>query len=229
VSPGASLSGAFTALATAGLAAAATTPPESQASLCWSCRQRRAKPGVGGGVRGGGFGPPPPHEGQISTLPPSNLRLSQSCQALRLSWATPESGQNFSAFKACSRRQVVTGSASAGHTAKQNPRARRQLPDSRESWPLAAATNRARTQAGHSESPWPRVADKLGKEQPQRPAEGKSKRVQQTLNQSVCSADPAREFNPPAPAIKSFCGWIVKTWQLVQQLLDKHPQTCSCT
>jgi hypothetical protein len=132
VSPGASLSGAFTALATAGLAAAATTPPESQASLCWSCRQRRAKPGVGGGVRGGGFGPPPPHEGQISTLPPSNLRLSQSCQAL--SWATPESGPNFSAFKACSRRQVVTGSASAGHTAKQNPRARRQLPENRGHW-----------------------------------------------------------------------------------------------
>ena len=154
MSPGASLSGAFTALATAGLAAAATTPPESQASLCWSCRQRRAKPGVGGGVRGGGFGPPPPHEGQISTLPPSNLRLSQSCQAL--SWATPESGPNFSAFEACSRRQVVTGSASAGYTAKQNPRARRAA--SRKSWP--AATNRARTQAGHSQSPWPRVADK---------------------------------------------------------------------
>ncbi len=136
MSPGASLSGAFTALATAGLAAAATTPPESQASssLCWSCRQRWAKPGVGGGVRGGGFGPPPPHEGQISTLPPSNLRLSQSCQAL--SWATPESGPNFSAFKACSRRQVVTGSASAGHTAKQNPRARhgRQLPENRGHW-----------------------------------------------------------------------------------------------
>ncbi len=73
-------------------------------------------------MRGGGFGPPPPHEGQISTLPPSNLRLSQSCQAL--SWATPESGPNFSAFKACSRRQVVTGSASASHTAKPNPRAR---------------------------------------------------------------------------------------------------------
>ena len=83
-------------------------------------------------MRGGGFGPPPPHEGQISTLPPSNLRLSQSCQAL--SWATPESGPNFSAFKACSRRQVVTGSASAGHTAKQNPRARRQLPENRGHW-----------------------------------------------------------------------------------------------
>ena len=85
-----------------------------------------------GGCGGGGFGPPPPHEGQISTLPPSNLRLSQSCQAL--SWATPESGPNFSAFKACSRRQVVTGSASAGHTAKQNPRARRQLPENRGHW-----------------------------------------------------------------------------------------------
>jgi hypothetical protein len=202
VSPGASLSGAFTALATAGLAAAATTPPESQASLCWSCRQRRAKPGVGGGVRGGGFWHPPTHEGQISTLPPSNLRLSQSCQAL--SWATPESGPNFSAFKACSRRQVVTGRASAGHTAKQNPRARRQLPENRGHW-------QPRTQAGHSESPWPRVADKLGKEQRQRPVEGKSKRVQQTLNnREVCSGDPALEFKiRRRRQSTSFCCWIV--------------------
>ena len=96
-------------------------------------------------MRGGGCGPPPPHEGQISTLLPSNLRLSQSCQAL--SWATPESGPNFSAFKACSRRQVVTGSASAGHTAKQNPRARRQLPENRGQPPQTVTGLRLGTQS----------------------------------------------------------------------------------
>ena len=98
----------------------------------------------GRGGAGGGLGPPP-HEGQISTLPPSNLRLSQSCQAL--SWATPESGPNFSAFKACSRRQVVTGSASAGHTAKQNPRARRQLPENRGQPPQTVPGLRLGTQS----------------------------------------------------------------------------------
>ena len=148
-------------------------------------------------MRGGGFGPPPPHEGQISTLPPSNLRLSQSCQAL--SWATPESGPNFSAFKACSRRQVVTGSASAGHTAKQNPRARRQLPENRGHWqpPQTVPGLRLGTQSHLGRESLTNLARSSRSGRRRAKARGSNKHS----ISAICSADPAREFNSPATAI----------------------------
>ena len=152
-------------------------------------------------MRGGGFGPPPPHEGQISTLPPSNLRLqvSQSCQAL--SWATPESGPNFSAFKACSRRQVVTGSASAGHTAKQNPRARRQLPENRGHWqpPQTVPGLRLGTQSHLGRESLTNLARSSRSGRRRAKARGSNKHS--IFQSEVCCADPAREFNSPATAI----------------------------